>query len=64
MNSYTATNGKVWQRISDGFMHNETIYLGVNDRITNYQEVDKPVVVVENDEEEITTLRRQGWNKE
>lgn len=34
----------------------------VDNEENDFIEIDKPVV--ENDEEEITTLRRQGWNKE
>ena len=51
---YIAEEGKVWKSKITGDVLSKELYLGINDEITNYEQVDKPKE--EADDEQRTTI--------
>ena len=46
-NHYIAEHGKVWKSKTTGDVLSEQLYLGINDSIENYEQVDASKIIVE-----------------
>lgn len=43
MRKYDAKEGYIWKSKINGEILSECLYLGINDRIENYEEIEKPM---------------------
>jgi len=46
-----ASSGKVWKHKTSGAVLSETIYLGKNDVLENYEQINEPVEEIQESEE-------------
>lgn len=52
---YIAEEGKVWKHKVTGDILSNELYLGINDSIDNYEQVDEPKEEVVNGQQDTTT---------